>query len=524
MSERTAADILVECLKRRGITFASGIPGGHIIGVFDALRRTPEIRYVTVRHEQAAGFLADGYARVTGRPALCITTAGPGLTNAATPLANAFSDSIPLLMVTGQVETGMMGRGAFHDMDQLSFTAPITRWNTRIERARDVPAIVERAFREMMSGRPGPVHLEVPHDVQKQKADVEIPPPTMPERPAPDAGDVTRAAEILRQAERPVIFVGGGAVSSEAADEVAELSRLLGAAVFTTLSAKGLIPEDQPLAGGVAARPACKDLVARADAALAVGCRFTEIAFQSWTVPVPEKLVHVDIDPSEIGKNYPAAVGIAADAKPTLQALIEGLRGCASRADQWVGPIRAMRQAFERNDAPDAIITRQIREMVDRDAILMFDVCRFGYHPLINMPAYMPRSVHYSPSFVAMGFALPSAIAAKLAFPERQVVSIGADGGFMMTAQELATVVQLGLKIPIVVFSDNAFTSIKLIQEAAFDGHSYGTDLVNPDFVQLAGSFGIEAARVDDWRQFPSAFRRALDADGPYLLEVVQTF
>ncbi len=524
MSERTAADLLVECLKRRGITFASGIPGGHIIGVFDALRRTPEIRYVTVRHEQAAGFLADGYARVTGRPALCITTAGPGLTNAATPLANAFSDSVPLLMVTGQVETGMMGRGAFHDMDQLSFTAPITRWNTRIEHARDVPVIVERAFAEMTSGRPGPVHLEIPHDVQKQKTDVEIPPPTIPERPAPDTDAIKRAAEMLRRAERPVIFAGGGAVSSEAADEVAELSRLLGAAVFTTLSAKGIIPEDQPLAGGTTARPVCKDLIARADVALAVGCRFTEIAFQSWTVPVPERLIHVDIDPSEIGKNYPAEVGIVADAKLTLQALIDQLRGCTSRADEWLGPIQAMREAFEHNEAPDAIITRQIREMVERDAILMFDVCRFGYHPLINMPAYLPRSVHYSPSFVAMGFALPSAIAAKIAFPERQVVSVGADGGFMMTAQELATVVQLGLKIPIVVFNDNAFMSIRLIQEEAFDGHSYGTELINPDFVQFAGSFDIEAARVEDWREFPSAFRRALDADGPYLLEVIQTF
>src|SRR5947207_10667979 len=348
----TGGQLLVECLVRRGVEVVCGIPGAHTMAIYDALYRHPKIRHILVRHEQSAALMADGYARTTGKVGVCCVTTGPGVTNASTGLAVAQGDSIPVLLISSQVHSGAAKtrRGMFHAMDQLALTKPITKWNGRAETPEEIPQRLAEAFQALTKGRPGAGHLEVPLDVLQQELEFEslkLDLKNIESNPEGRlTGEIEHAAELLRQAAHPLIYAGGGVISSQAWQELIEVAELLQAPVLMSPMGKGAIPADHPLCGGVTFTWVTADLqnmeksmsplAGMADAALAVGFRFSQLATVNYTLPVPKALVQIDVDSAEIGGNYPVSVGIQADAKVALRQLRDALKVQAPGRTSWI--------------------------------------------------------------------------------------------------------------------------------------------------------------------------------------------
>jgi acetolactate synthase-1/2/3 large subunit len=454
------------------------------------------------------------------------------VTNAATGLAVAHNDSIPVLLVSSQVhsEAAKKRRGLFHAMDQLALTKPITKWNARVDRASEIPQIFANAFRALTTGRRGAVHVEVPLNVLSEVSEFEDSKLEIKAVEANHAG-IHRAAELLRRAERPLIFAGGGVIAAEAWKELVEVAELLQAPVLMSPMGKGSIPADHPLCAGVTFTWVTADLQhmeksvsplgSMADAALAVGFRFSQLASVNYTLAVPNVLVQVDIDAAEIGANYDVSVGVQSDAKVALRQLCDVLKTDMSR-EPWM-PNSARPQ--KRIDVGPAgrlpVDWWDLREVLQRDAIVAADIARSGYALVGQFPAYEPRTFMHSASFIAMGHAYPAALGAKVAFPERQVVSVSGDGCFLMTGQELATAVQHGIDVVAIVINDRCLTGIAALQDTQYQGHRVAVDLVNPDFVRFAQSFDALGLRVTRADQFKPALESALRAGKPALIEIV---
>jgi acetolactate synthase-1/2/3 large subunit len=527
------ADLLIECLSANGVTTLFGMPGGQTVGIYDALYRHGRIRHVLVRNEHAGCFMADGYARASGRPGVCLVTAGPGLTNCLTGLGTAYSDSVPLLLISGQIPREAVGksRGFFHEMDHLGVTARLTKWNAPANSAAEIPTLVQRAFQEMLTGRPRPVHLDVPVDVSREETTSQPLPFLPPEIPAPDPRHIAQAADVLLAARRPLIIAGGGVTSARAGDELLELAQVVGAPILTTPMGKDCVPADHPSVAGMLFHKTTSDLsgmkehlsalTRHSDAVLAVGCRFSQLATGNWALEVPADLVQMDIDPDEIGRNYPVRVGICAHAKVALPALTRMLRGRGSSeaGGNWRS-VRAQLPQQERWHIEGFDVVPILRRVLNRDAIVTCDITRLYYMMLSNLPLYQPRTFLHSSCFIAMGYGLPAAIGAKVAFPDRQVVAIAGDGGFLMTAQELACAVQEQLAVVTVVINDNCLSAMKGIQNRWYDGRHIAVDLVNPDFTQFAESFGALGLRVRSVNEFEPALRSALRAERPSVIEI----
>jgi acetolactate synthase-1/2/3 large subunit len=541
----TGGELVVECLKAHGVKVIFGMPGGHTTGIYDALYGEGQIRHILVRNEQAGAFMADGYARATGEVGVCLTTAGPGATNASTGVAAAYSDSIPILLIAGQVKSDAADKekGYYHEMDQLSFFRPITKWNASAKTVNDIPKALNKAFEMLKTGRPRPVHIEVPIDVIADRLNLEVQAIVHQEykgkRQTPSTHLIAEASEILANSELPLIIAGGGVISADASKELIELAELLNAQVITTPMGKGAIPADHPLHAGLTWHQLTADLSGMqdmvsplpglSDAILAVGCRFTQLATGDWVLKVPETLIQIDIDETEIGKNYPVKVGIVADAKVALQQLIEELkRREEARGQGGKGAITLLpschlasfpkpkRWAMEGWD-----IIPILRETLKRDAIVAADITRPGYMMLANFDVYQPRTFLHSVTFIALGHGFPAALGAKVAYPERQVVAVCGDGGFMMTCQEMATAVQHGINVVVIVINDRALTAIKSLQDKHYGGRHIAINLQNPDFVKFAESFGARGLRVEKIEQFKPAMMEALNAGVPVLVEIV---
>jgi len=522
---KSGARILVECLREQGVRVLFGFPGSHVLPIYDVLYDEPEIRHILARDERGAAFMADGYARATGEIGVCLTTAGPGATNASTGIGTSYSDSVPVLLITGQVKMEALerGRGAYHEMDLLSFLRPITKWNGGARGPEEIPGLVVRAFEELRTGRPRPVHLEIPIDVQDAEARVETPERVSGCTPGADEGEVEEAARLLRAAERPILIAGRGALAADASAELVELSDRLRAPIVTSRLGKGAVPEDHPAWLGIMRADESRELLALADCALAVGCRFTEVSTSGWRMEIPRRLVQVDLDPEEIGKNYPAAHGLVGDAKVVLRQLIGALDAEPGGSEPaWWTRAQEARQKRQRDLAlrdRGWIDASDLRAVLDREAILSVDICIPGYAITNEFPVYTPRSFLYSSNFIAMGYGLPAAIGAKIAFPDRQVVSVSGDGGFLMTCGELATAVKYDLHVVAVVANDSCLGSIWRMQEDRFPGRHIGVELRNPDFVRLAESFGAVGIGVDRPEELRPAVERALEMDGPVVIE-----
>lgn len=532
MTKMYGAQAIVKCLEREGIEVVFGIPGLYNMPIFDALYHHPTIQVVTVRHEQGAAFMADGYARATGKPAAIIPIPGPGLTNAMTGIGEAFYDSSPMLVLVTQVNREFIDQeaGLLHEMThQFEMLAPLTKHGERIRYGNEISDVFHRAMKALRNGRPRPVQIEIPLDIQVALVDCpdhEIAAAER-ERPSPPDEQIEAAAAALSEAERPLVFAGGGVISSEASPELIRLAERLSAPVLTTGMGAGAIPGDHPLACGVSwiAAADIRPLIAACDAFLAVGTRFNEGMTHGWDLPLPKTTIRIDIDAAEIERNIPMQQKLVGDAKVTLAAIEQKLAAAEIDRRGSVHPALAQAQTDYRN----ALIAKvgettpwmqALRETLPRDAILSCDMSLFWADMLGIFPIYQPRTMLFPWGFGTLGFAVPEALGAKLAKPEQPVVAICGDGAFLFTGAELATAVQYGLNIPILIPNNNAYGMIKVQQRDQYDEQFMSVDLHNPDFVALAKAFGAYGERATTPEGLRAALSSALQADKPTIIEI----
>jgi len=527
MSTLTGADILVRRLKEHGVRHVFGYPGGQLTPLYDAIYRDGDIRHILARDEQAAAFMADGYARATGRPGLCLAVCGPGVYNAATPLATAFTDSIPILLISGQIPTSGRGlrSGYYHENEQLDACRTFTKRSASL-RAETIVGELDGAFAALRSGRPGPVLLEFPLDIQRAETPQMSFPP-VPEVETPGPADVQGLARLVSGWKKPLLLAGGGVIMAGAEKAFTQLVDRLGAPAFHTLMGKCAISSDHRLKAGLPWWRATSDvtnmdsyfspLFREADGMLAIGCRFTQATTGSWSLKPPASLAQIDIDPEEIGRHYPVRAGICADAKAALEALLASLP--ARPRTPWAFP----QPPAEPWRLPGIDLVGPLRQALPRDGIVVADITRLSYILLAEFPVYEPRTFLHPAGFVSMGFGIPAALAAKAAFPERTVVAVVGDGCFLMSGMELATAVQEKLPIIVVLINDGSLTLIKAIQERRYQGRYLGVDLHNPDFELFARAFGVRFWGVADDIGFARALAAAVASGEAALIEVKLT-
>ncbi|MDP8256268.1 MAG: thiamine pyrophosphate-binding protein [Candidatus Alcyoniella australis] len=553
----TGGEIVVEMLIRHHVPFAFGIPGHGCLALADAfVGREERIKLLGVKQEMSGGHAADAYYRVTGQPLCMFTSIGPGALNTAIAAATAFVDSRALLIITGSAHTHMRGKGLLQEVertqddDLAQALRPLVKRSFRVSNVALLASTVKRAFQTMLSGRPGPVHIELPMDIQAQTIEVELPEPYVPGTGGISPGDpqlVARAAEMLATAQRPVILAGGGVHIARAYDELAELAHASGAAVVTTMAGKGCFDETDPLYGwhtGSKGTRVGLELTSKADVLLAVGCRFADETSSSYrhgvSFSIPgTKLIQVDLDPAEIGKNYPVDVGILGDMRGVLPAISAKLEGrTIDRSDfhahvaklrtQWLDYVRTL---VERELEPPTIsrLLSELRQALADDAFVVTSSGNTQAQMLQEFPFSVPGTCLTTGGFSAMGWTLPAAIGAKLARPERQVVALLGDGDFLMTMQEMATAIELGTNVVVVLANNRGWLAISDLQMDAFglerasgtlfttpDGQRY-----TPDFAACAQAFGWHSERVARGDQIADAIGRALDAGKPALVEVM---
>ncbi len=514
----TGADLLVKALAKHGVQHLFGMPGSHSTPIYDALQRSQSIATILIRNEQAGAFAADGYARVTGRPGLICTTAGPGATNALTGVAECWADSVPILLVAGQVNSDRMHleTGAYHEIDLDAIFKPVTKWYGTARRVDEIPELVGRAFEAMSFGRPRPAALFIPQDLQRVEAsDVSIPSLVSPPAPVISDEAIAQAAALLAGAERPILLAGGGALWSGAEREVYALAEHLDMPVITSLNGKGIVDERNRRSLGHARSPRAKKALAYADAMLAVGCRFTEVMTEWRTMRVPDRLVQIDLDADQIGMNYPVDVAIVGDAKGALQALLGALS--LARSAKWGKYWDEARSAtIER---PEWLIDT-LRAELSSDTPVFCDACEMGYRLQTDWPSHAPRRFFYPSNYITLGWGFPAALGAAVALKDQPVVAVCGDGGFLMTTQEMATAVRYQLRVIVLVHNDSAYGAIKNHQRRSHGERYLDVDLNNPSLPRLAEAYGIPAitaAKPDDLRR---ALREALARSGPSLIEV----
>ena len=533
MSEATAArtggEWVAQALAAEGTRHVFGIPGVHNLAIYDALLAPPAgIAHVLARHEQGAGFMADGYARSSGRPGVIVATTGPGATNVLTPLVESFAGSQPILALISDIPAALIGRdlGALHEVpNQIDCFRPVSRRAATIERAEDFAAAVQEAFALFRSARPGPVVLSLPTDQLGARVASRINDPTG-RPPACDPRLIDEAAARLARARRPVVVAGGGTVSAGATAELQALARRLGAPVITTVMGRGAIPETDPLWAGVLSNKyASQPLLEAADVVLAVGCRFAHRSTQGLLLNLrftPEQaLIHLDIDPAVLGKLFAPAIGIAGDARDGTAGLLAALPSAGPAAPWASGRLAELRAARSPRWVPEVgRLIDLLRAALPADAIAVNDQTGLNYWMEWHYPVLAPRTFLYPVGSATLGYAVPAAIGAKIAHPDRAVVAVVGDGGFMFSVNELATAVKYKLGIVFLVLNDERYGAIKYLQEAMFAGRWGETELANPDFVALARAFGAAGCRVDGIEALGRELDRALVRPGPTVIEL----
>ena len=530
MSETlTGAQITVRLLERQGIRIVTGYPGGAILPIYDALSQSQKIHHVLARHEQGAGFIAQGMARATGEVAVCMASSGPGATNLLTAIADAKLDSIPVVAITGQVPQAMIGTDAFQEVDTYGLTIPITKHNFLVSSAEELLEVIPRAFEIAASGRPGPVLIDIPKDVQAQTIEVmEWPQPAgrqMP--PAADAWAISEAAAMINTAKRPLLYLGGGVVHSNAADAARTLAEKANLPTVMTLMALGALPVDHQLSLGMLGMhgaPYCNLALDECDLLIAVGARFDDRATGKVAAFCSQaKIIHIDIDPAELDKIKTAHVGITADVQEALNQLIPLVS--AQARSQWLERIGQLKQAHPQQfPAQDETLThfgliRSIAEILDDEASIATDV---GQHQMWVAQAYplrRPRQWLTSGGLGTMGFGVPAAIGAALAEPQRTVVCFTGDGSILMNIQELVTAGEENANIKIILMN-NAVLGLVHQQQTLFYGERLFASQFKamPDFVMAAQALGIKAVDLDQATDPLEALANALKQPGPCLI------
>ena len=535
MVRMTGAKAFVESLKRQNVEVIFGIPGGATIPIYDVLYDTDDIRHILMRHEQCAAHAADGYARASGRVGVCMATSGPGATNLVTGIANAYMDSSPIVAFTGQVPRPFIGKDAFQETDIVGITTPITKYNFQVPEVSEIPRIIKKAFYIATTGRPGPVLVDLPKDTQIETDEIEFDDDIEIRgyRPnyEPHPIQIGRAADLLANAEKPVIIAGGGIIASGASSELVALAELLQAPVSTTLTGKGCIPENHPLSLGLLGMHgtiASNIIVSEADVLLAVGMRFSDRTTGNIEKFCPDaKIIHIDIDTAEIGKNIQPHVPIVADAKRALNALYEQLVQKFRRKERtaWMRRIEELKQQHEEMGNKSGLspprLMKELRKMLPEDAVITTEVGQNQMWAALYLKAYKPRAFISSGGLGTMGFGFPASLGAKVACPDVPVVDIAGDGSFLMTEQDLAS--SVAEKIPvIVIILDNRFLGMVAQWQRLFYDRRYSSiDLgKTPDFVKLAEAFGAQGIYVGSLSEFRKAVQTALKSDVTTVIDV----
>jgi acetolactate synthase-1/2/3 large subunit len=525
--------LVVDALIKGGVRHAFGIAGVHNLPVYDALFQRDRIESYVTRHEQGAAFMADGYARVSGRPGVALVTTGPGLTNTVTPLAGSWSDSMPVLVVGTAGELPLLGKykGYLHEYKDQHGVMDAAAGSRLVTRVADLEMATLEALVRMQTGRPRPMVLEVPIDVLAETAGVpEADTPHVPPPAAPDERAVRRTAAALREARFPLLFAGGGVARAEAGAALLELAESLRAPVLTSISGKGAIPDSNLWAAGCTWRTSSgptdgyPDAWRKADAGLIVGSRLTGMSTRAWRLPLPSRLAHLDVDESEMGKSYPVQERLVGDARLGLEMLVAELKRMGGTgASRW--DPQEIRGAREADDAageqkcPEALeIVRQIRAGLPDGGILSCDQAIACYWAVRHFPVNASRRFLYPAGSAVLGFGLPVGIGAQVAAPDAQVCVLAGDGGFLFTGTELATAVQYGLPMAVVICNDNAYGMIKAAQERRYDGRVIDTELRNPDFVAYGKAFGAHAERLAGPDELSGALSAAWKRSGPSVI------
>jgi acetolactate synthase-1/2/3 large subunit len=521
-----ASDLIVQCLENEGVRYVFGLPGEEILDILDSLLGSP-ITFIPTRHEQGAAFMADAYGRLTGRAGVCLSTLGPGATNLATGVADANLDRAPLVAISGQAGRDRVHKESHQHVDIVETFRPLTKWNTHVETSAVIPEVIRKAFKLAEAEKPGACHIEVPEDVAGEMVDGTPLSTERPRRPSPDRLALQTSARLIDGASFPLIFAGNGVIRGGASRELREFARNHGIPVVHTFMAKGSMPYDDELSllsAGLQARDYISCGFDKADLIIAVGYDPVEYAPKFWNPDRKKPIIHIDFTPAEVDSFYQPAVEGVADVREALE-LLNGLVKGEKDPAPFLTLRRFILEQLEEGSTDDTFplkpqrILRDLRAQMGRDDILISDV---GSHKLWiarTYPAYEPNTVLISNGFAAMGFALPAAISAKLVHPERKVVAVSGDGGFLMNCQELETAQRLGLAIVNVIFRDGGYNLIQWKQQTHL-GRESGVTFGNPDFVELARAFGAKGYRVESARQLGPILAEALAHTGPSIVDV----
>ena len=524
----SCGEATIKLLERYGVDTVFGIPGVHTLDFCRGLAGS-SVRHVQARNEQGAGFMADGYARTSGKPGVALVISGPGVTNAATPLGQSYADSIPVLLISSEASGRSIGKGwgVLHEVtEQKAVTAPLTALSATARAPQDVPDLMAQAFSIFSSERPRPVHISIPIDVLAQPVSEEWVPVSAGVPAHPDGNQVELAAGLLAEAETPVIMVGGGAVGAR--EDLIGLTEKLNAVVIASTAGKGIVPDSHPLSlGGSTVRPEVQEFIAGADVVLAVGTELAETDSFVERLPINGSLIRADIDASKINDLYPATVGIVGDAGATLAELnrsMAALGPAAARlqAERTVSDLRrAISLNLSRSEQQHKRLLQTLRATSPEDTIFAGDICQLVYTGAFAMPVELPRLWHYPAGFCTLGCGLPNGIGAKLALPDRPVVVLAGDGGFMFTGQELVCAAELNLSLPVILWENGGLKQIQDDMNAR-QIPLVGVEGMNPEFRTLAEACHCKSSCPDSLDAFADAVAAAFEENVPTIIVVTE--
>ena len=531
MSILSGGETLAKSLAREGVEVVFGLPGIQIYGIVAGLRDEPGIRMITPRHEQAATYMADGYARASGKPGVALVVPGVGIYNAASGLANAYARSSPVLLIAGQVPRAQIGRGlgAVHEvLDQMDVVRSVTKWQQRAVRPREIPYAVSEAFRQMRTGRPRPVIIEIPPDAGVEREEVVLRNPAPVSRIVPNSEQLREAAAVIAQSRLPLIYAGGGVARSDAESALVNLAESTNIPVVTSTGGKGTIPDGHPLCYGSCFSPRGErqemnqlyDVMASADLVIGIGARF------SLGNPAGEAstLVNVNIDDTELTRVQANTIPLHGDARATIEALLPHLKDAdAGNRSSPAMAVDAARRLIAHYDVqlqePLYPFVEALREAIPEDAFVTWDVTQLGFYARTHWQVHHPKTYIDSGYQFNLGYAFPTALGAKVAQPDRPVVCIAGDGGFMFNASELATAVKYGINVVTLVLRNDSFGNVARDLDDVFSG-TYETDLHNPDFVKFAESFGAVGMRAASPMDIATLLPAALELQQPVIIDV----
>ncbi|GCF09447.1 thiamine pyrophosphate-binding protein [Dictyobacter arantiisoli] len=528
----TGAQAIIATLRAYNVDTIFGIPGVHTLPIYDAIYHEPGLRHILARHEQGAGFMAEGYARISGRPGVVCTITGPGVTNVTTPAASAYADSVPLLVISSALSRATQGlnRGELHEVkDQLGIMQALVGWTRAINYVEEIPEAIHDAFRVMYQGRPRGAYLQIPYDLLLQTADVTIPALDLWERPLPAIEPLAAAVDVLREAQRPLIIAGNGVTASGANQQLLQLAELLQAPVLLGSKSHDVLPTRHPLVIATNDNlPLELDaFIATRDVVLVVGSKLGAERTAGGRLPLPDNLIHIDIDPMEIGHAYRAQVGIVSDAKVALETLFKLLKSYPMERTAPESALADLRETiyeytleFQGENLQLLEGVRIALEQMPAETVVVADMTMLGYAAACYLPMRQPRTFIHPSELCTIGSGLPMALGAQLAIPGRPVIALCGDGGFLLNSSELATAVQEKIPVIVVIFNDATFTRVKTDQRTNYDKHYIATDLQAPDYLLLAQAFHAQSMRAETAEALSSAIKKASQHNGPTIIEV----